>query len=257
MRQMRDGSRSRRRPATARAAAAVVSILGALVLTAAFASPVDGSDLTVGTTYIWAEPGSHIELGRAPLGGTEGQVCTWSATATSSNQHSVHPGNDIVVRSGDTSIVLAGVEDVAGGSVSGTATGALGADLVATLVMGPDGVFSGGVTVTATVVSCATPTTEPTTVPTTEPTTAPTTEPPPSVAPSGPTTAPPTTTAPTTAAPTTAAPTSQTVVVAPTTPLTELPVTGPGATSALAAVGTALLAAGFMLTRYANNLELA
>ncbi|MGH1504073.1 MAG: hypothetical protein ACRBI6_10995 [Acidimicrobiales bacterium] len=255
MRQMRDGSRSRRRPATARAAAAVVSILGALVLTAAFASPVDGSDLTVGTTYIWAEPGSHIELGRAPLGGTEGQVCTWSATATSSNQHSVHPGNDIVVRSGDTSIVLAGVEDVAGGSVSGTATGALGADLVATLVMGPDGVFSGGVTVTATVVSCATPTTEPTTTETTEePTTTTTTETTstettdsqPSVAPSG---------------PTTAAPTSQTVVVAPTTPpttpLTELPVTGPGATSALAAVGTALLAAGFMLTRYANNLELA
>lgn len=249
------------RARAARFAALALSISGALMVTAAFASPVSGRDLTVDTTYVWADPGTHVELGRAPVSGVPASgdaVCTWTATATSSNQHSVHPGNDIVVSSGATSIVLSGVEDVAGGAVTGSATGVLGDELVATLVVGPDGVFSGGVTVTAAVVSCTSPTTEPavTEPPTTEPvTTEPvTTEPPATVAPSGPTTAP-TTAVPTTAVPTTAVPTTA-VVVAPTTPaLTELPVTGPGATAALAAVGVSLLAAGFALTRYATTID--
>lgn len=272
----------------------LLSIVGGLFLVAAFSSPIsarqttdvstapsDDITISVGTVYLTAEPGSQIVLGSTQVDSdVAGANCSWSVSATGTNQHSVHPGNDIVVTSGGTSVTLSGVEDVAGGQTTAATTGPVGSEVTATLVMGPDGIFSGGVTVRLTASECVTTTTaaptttEPTTTeppttapttdvsvepstpdtePTTEPTAAPTTEGTETtettdtdvtVEPAGPTTEPPTSTT----APTTTAPSTDT-----TEPMTELPVTGSGTTAALAAAGLAMIVAGMALVRSAER----
>jgi hypothetical protein len=71
--------------------------------------------------------------------------------AVSANPDSVHPNNDLVVSSGGSSVTLPDVEGVSGGNVVASGTLQLGPDIVVSLVMGPDGVFSAGMDV---VVDC-------------------------------------------------------------------------------------------------------
>ncbi|MEZ5165420.1 MAG: hypothetical protein R2695_02645 [Acidimicrobiales bacterium] len=60
------------------------------------------------------------------------------------NNASVHPGNDLVVASGEDSVVLRGVEGAPGKVTTAEATLMLGPVITVTLVMGPDGIFSAG-----------------------------------------------------------------------------------------------------------------
>lgn len=83
-------------------------------------------------------------------------VCEVHATAT--NQNSVHPGNDIVVSSNGASVTLHDVEREGFVSTTADATLQLGGTLSATLIMGKDKVFSGGIVVTTT---CIPPPPEP------------------------------------------------------------------------------------------------
>ncbi len=210
----------------------------------AFAPPAGATDLSLPTdTVVYAEEGSLIELGRAPVDtDLAGPLCTWEATVT--NQNSAHPGNDIIITSGDSELVLSEVEATEGKVTTNQGSAYLSSEVVVTLRMGPDGVFSGGLDLTIRYDQCTTPTTVPeTTVPeTTVP----------------PTTATPTTPAPTTAAPTTlpdgdleplgptvtTAPpaTTTTIEIAPAGPV--LPVTGGSNTIPMLIGGAALVGIG-------------
>lgn len=73
-----------------------------------------------------------------------GETCT--VTARSENQSSVHPDNDLVVDAG-TRVVLPDVEAEPGGVVTATETLVLSDEIVISLIMGPDEVFSAGIDV--------------------------------------------------------------------------------------------------------------
>ncbi len=111
-----------------------------------------------------------------------GMSCLGVATAT--NQPSVHPRNDLIVTSGDSSMVLKDVERAPGAITTAESLLSLGPIVTVSLRMGPDEVFSGGLVLT--IDECTPPTTTTTTTTTEPPTTTTTTEPP--------TTEPPTTT---------------------------------------------------------------
>ena len=202
-----------------------------------------------------------------------GASCVVSAEGE--NNTSVHPNNDIIVSSGSDQVTLFDVEGVGGGITTASGTLTLGDTIVLTLRMGPDRVFSGGLTVT---VDCeaqpepTTTTTEPPTTTTTEPTTT-TTEPPTTTTtePTTTTTEPPTTT---TTEPPDATSTSTTAPAQTTTTNVEdhgttttsptevrgvqiqqsdeLPFTGIS-TEIIAAVGFALIATGFLVRRLATE----
>ena len=121
-------------------------------------------------TVITAEEGSITTLDTidtpADLIGTS---CVGIVEAT--NQLSVHPGNDLIVTSGDDSIVLEDVERESGAVTTADSLLTLGSSITVSVRMGPDEVFSGGLVFT--IGECTPPTTTTTEAPTTttEPTT--------------------------------------------------------------------------------------
>lgn len=108
-----------------------------------------GSDVEITVpinTLVHAPPGSETILNTTTTPDDfVGSTC--EVTATAENQVSVHPGNDLAVKSA-TEIVLENVEGVSGGVVTATDDLVLGSTIVITLVMGPDAVFSAGIMVT-------------------------------------------------------------------------------------------------------------
>lgn len=123
-------------------------------------------------TVVTADEGTITVLATADIPAELiGSSCT--ATAEAINQPSVHPGNDLIIASGDGSIVLANVEREAGVATKTEGTLTLGPTVTVSLRMGPDARFSAGL-----VVTIGDDCTPPTTTTTTEPTTTTTTEPP-------------------------------------------------------------------------------
>lgn len=207
-------------------------------------------------TIVREEQGSVIELASVEVPEDAiGLLCT--GVVTTANQESVHPGNDLIVETGDSSVRFEDVEDIPGRTITGSGSFVLGGTFTVFLVMGPEQIFSGGLVV---VVECEAPITTTTTT-TTEPTT--TTE-------STTTTTEPTTT---TAAPTTTTTTTTTTTIAPTTsgggaiantsttttPTSttsapqiegELPATGSGDIIPGLLIGTALLGGGIALVSW-------
>ncbi len=95
------------------------------------------------STIVHADEGSTTEVARTSVEDAHvGMVC--SVKANSENQSSVHPGNDLVVRSGNSSITLEDVEREAGVTTHANGELTLGNDIVVSLVMGSDGAFSAG-----------------------------------------------------------------------------------------------------------------
>jgi hypothetical protein len=120
---------------------AIVLALLVVVLPSAAAAD-DGVKLPT-STVVHAPPGSVVELGRVPIRtDLAGPSCTWTAKVL--NQQSVHPGNDVIIRSGQSELTLSGVEDTAGKVTTGSGSVYLVNEVVVLLHMGPDGVFSGG-----------------------------------------------------------------------------------------------------------------
>ena len=72
---------------------------------------------------------------------------TCKVYATAKNQHSVHPGNDLIISSNSSSVVLKNVEREANGLTTANGNLILGNKLAVTLKLGQDKVFSGGMTV--------------------------------------------------------------------------------------------------------------
>lgn len=117
-------------------------------------------------TVVDAERDSTTQLATADVPeGFAGHMCTVFAHAE--NQTSVHKGNDLVVASGTSQVVLSNVEAEPGQVVEATEQLELGELITVSLIMGPDEVFSAGIDVS---VECLEE--EPTTSTTTTTTTA-------------------------------------------------------------------------------------
>jgi hypothetical protein len=164
--------------------------IAALLPAASVAADVSSPSIAVPVdTAVFGDPGTVHELASAtvdPL--LQGSTCTVMAIA--SNNESVHPGSDLVVSSGASSVRVADVEAAPNKVTEGDGTLVLGPQLTVSVILGGDGVFSGGVQLTVTCEAppptTGPPTTEPPTTtgpPTTKP---PTTQPPTSTVPDGP-----------------------------------------------------------------------
>ncbi len=209
------------------ALAASATLLGAApALAADLSLPID--------TVVTADEGALIELGRIPVdSGLAGPLCVWEASVT--NQDSAHPGNDIVITSGGTTLVLADIEATPGKVTTNSGSVHLADEVVVTLRMGPDGIFSGGLDVDIRYDQCRQTTTVPPVVEVT--------------------TVPPVTTAPPPAGPvvsvttTTTAAVAATVTTAPPPAGPVLPVSGPSQVPALVGGGVSLILVGEALRR--------
>lgn len=114
------------------------------------------------------DEGSITPLATAPVGAEYlGQTCT--VTSIAENQESIHPGNNLTVASGSSMVVLEDVESAANVIVTADGMLVLGSEIVVSLVMGPDEVFSAGleVHIICSAVAETTTTTAPTTTTTT------------------------------------------------------------------------------------------
>jgi hypothetical protein len=127
--------------------AVIITASLAVFAIAPTAVAVHGFEITIPVeTVVRAEEGSVTVLA------TEivpehflGQSC--SVIAKSENQGSVHPGNDLVVESGSSLVLLPDVEAEPGGTVTAQQDLVLGDEIAVMLIMGPDEVFSAGIDV--------------------------------------------------------------------------------------------------------------
>lgn len=113
-------------------------------------------DIEAGTVVLLTDP--PVEVASDLVG----QECT--VVARSENQSSVHPGNDLLVETGDSDVLIQDVEAVPGATVNASRTVVMGSEIAVSLIMGPDEVFSAGITV---LVDCAPGATTTTAAPTT------------------------------------------------------------------------------------------
>jgi hypothetical protein len=98
------------------------------------------------STVITAASGSVTQLAsRTVASENVGLVCGLQAIAK--NQGSVHPNNDLIVRSGTSSVTIPNVERASGVNTEGNGTLTLGNTIVVELKMGPDRIFSAGLDV--------------------------------------------------------------------------------------------------------------
>ena len=111
---------------------------------------------------------------------------TCSGTLTTENNSSVHPDNTLVITTGDTRAEIPNVEEFPGEMLVIEGTLVLGDSVVVSMIFGPNGVTSGGMTLvlecmqqetttTTTTTTTVAPTTTTTVAPTTTTTVAPTT----------------------------------------------------------------------------------
>ncbi len=193
-----------------------------VVATFALGIPVTGASAVESSTSIdvpvdtsvYGAPGSTHELASVAVDPAL-RDASCAVVSTGKNNDSVHPDSRLVVSSGASSVSLEDVESAPGKISEGDGELVLGDTVVVSVVLGPDGIFSGGVSVS---ISCSPP---PPTTTTPPPTT--TTPPPPTTTPPPATTTPPTTTPPTTTPPTTTPPIER-VVFEPPTPAVAVPV---------------------------------
>ncbi len=90
-----------------------------------------------------AEPGSTTEIANIEVEQRlVGETC--SVAVNADNQASVHPGNNLIARSGSAEVVMIGIEDEANGKVVESQTIELGDRIVVELIMGPEGISSLG-----------------------------------------------------------------------------------------------------------------
>ncbi len=123
----------------------ILVLLFAMVPTLEAAGASEGEDFEIVipvSTVVRGPEGSEIVLMQLPTPpGLVGATC--EITATSENQSSVHPDNDLVV----SGVLIPNVEGEPGGTVDALDIVVLGSEIIVSLLMGPDGIFSAGLTV--------------------------------------------------------------------------------------------------------------
>jgi hypothetical protein len=130
------------------AAAAVVLLMLVIAGPAlpAVGAAIEEFSIVIPSRTVREPEGSTIVLATEPVGEEYvGQTCT--ATSVAENESSIHPGNNLTVASGDSVVVLEDVEGSANAIVTAEGELVLGSEIVISLVMGPDEVFSAGIEV--------------------------------------------------------------------------------------------------------------
>lgn len=116
-----------------------------VVVTTPVASGSNGFTIPI-DTWVAAPPGSVTVLAEVQTPPDHvGQICVGIAVAA--NGSSVHPNNDLVIESGGTSATVEDVEGSPGKVTVAQGTIRLGPTVKVSLIMGPDGGFSGGAVV--------------------------------------------------------------------------------------------------------------
>lgn len=122
------------------AVAAVCSMFGSAALAE---DPEATIEIPIQEVYANGDVGSTVGLGNVEVPDElVGRSCNVVATVT--NQESVHSGNTLVVSSGDSSVSIDGIEDVAGAAMTDGGTITLGDTVSAAVVLGGDGATSLG-----------------------------------------------------------------------------------------------------------------
>jgi LPXTG-motif cell wall-anchored protein len=227
-----------------------LAVVSVLVLHASPADAIDLPPLSTGLRVIIGPEGTIAPLGiidaetRFPQ--LVGQQC--SATIDVLNNESEHPGTDVLITNGTQVIVIEDVERMADEDIQRPiAALVLARQLDAAVRLGPDGVFSGGLTVQVTcpdtpvTTTTQPPTTTTTVAPTTTPPTTAAVIPPPPPAPKPPAPQPP---------PAARTVTPSRVVTAPS----QLPRTG-SSTGPLVVLGAGAVALGLVALRYGRRLR--
>jgi hypothetical protein len=98
-------------------------------------------------TVVRGAPGTVHVLSTTPVAPEDvGRVCAVAAEGI--NNESVHPNNDLIVRSNTGEVVLADVERAPNVRTVATDTHTVGPEITVLVRLGPDGVFSAGLVVT-------------------------------------------------------------------------------------------------------------
>ena len=144
---------STRRPAQRSRLVVTMGVATAMVLTLSMSAWASHEPIEISIpleTIVRDSAGSKTVLASADVPADfAGHLCEVRVHAE--NQKSVHPGNDILVESGGSQVVLADVEGEPGKVIDSERMLELGDVITVSLVMGPNGVFSAGSTV---VVEC-------------------------------------------------------------------------------------------------------
>ena len=134
---------------SARRAARVAILWGVSTLVVGLPMSAGAQDVLIqidlDTVVTGPEGSEHVLASEEVPDDLVGSECNVSAVST--NQGSVHPGNDLVISSNGDQLVLEDVEGEAFGERELEGPLTLGAELTVTLVLGPDGVFSAGMVV--------------------------------------------------------------------------------------------------------------
>ncbi len=123
------------------------ALLGVVALILASATPAaaqDGWEVPI-DTIVRSKPGVVTELVMIDVP-EEHQGASCDLDVIGQNQGSVHPDNDLLVQTGDSEVTVEGVEDTEFQTTPKSVEVVLGATITVSLVMGPDELFSGGLT---------------------------------------------------------------------------------------------------------------
>lgn len=142
---MTTGRRTTAKRTTSRKVAAIGAAGVVALLTAMHSSPVSAQtvDVPIGDNFLNAAPGSLVTIATKDVpADLAGRSCNLSVTVT--NQSSVHPGNALVITSGDTKVTVEKVEETANSVVTGTGVLTLGSNVTVALQLGNEGLSSLG-----------------------------------------------------------------------------------------------------------------
>ena len=132
----------------------IVATLGVTALGSLLSPASAEDDITLEPNQVLiAEPGTLQPVASEGVAAElQGQTCDLRIVAE--NGHSVHPGNTVIVTTGESRVETPGVEDVADGRVLAVHQIVLGETVEVGLLMGPEGLSSLGFTIG---IDCAEP----------------------------------------------------------------------------------------------------
>ena len=126
------------------------AVLAAVVGLLALAVPATAQDNVISITVegvLTGNEGDVVPVVSEPVAaGLVGATC--EVQGQTENNSSVHEGNDLILTTGDTTAVIENTEEFPGEIIPGSGTIVLGETIDISVRFGPDGVTSGGVTVT-------------------------------------------------------------------------------------------------------------
>jgi hypothetical protein len=138
-----------RRPTTASRLLTILGLVSAVVIVVGAGAWADDGSMEISIpvdTVVKARPGTVVPLASADVpDGFAGHIC--EVRVHTENQRSVHLGNDLVVESGASQVIIPNVEAEPMIVVEAKELLELGDTITVSLIMGPDRVFSAGMEV--------------------------------------------------------------------------------------------------------------